>query len=261
MAYHNEDHYLIAKSVRSLDILSTNLPDEDMPPRIDETGYAMLVADGMGGMAAGELASRLAISALVSIVLEVPDWILKSDEEHAKRVMARAERYYKDVNAALMERGKSDPSLSGMGTTMTLAYSIGAELFIAHVGDSRAYLLRSNQLHQLTRDHTHAQMLVEAGVLTHEQAATHRLSHVLTNAIGGAGQLKVELHRVSLLDDDRLLLCSDGLTDMVDDETIAKVMAEAPSSDEGAEQLKELALANGGRDNVTALLARYHIQS
>jgi protein phosphatase len=254
----NEDHFLVARVGRSLDTLLTSLPSGEIPERFDETGYVMMVADGMGGAAAGEIASRMAISTLVNIVLDVPDWIMKLDADSAKKMMRRAVGYYQKVDSALAEMGKADPQLRGMGTTMTVGYSIGVDLFVFHVGDSRAYLFRDGKLRQLTHDHTHVQKLVDAGTITREEAATHRLRHVLTNAIGGkAKRIGVDVQRLGITDGDRLLLCSDGLTEVVADGEIADVLRRGKAPEVVCRSLVDLALERGGPDNVTVVTARF----
>jgi protein phosphatase len=145
-----------------------------------------------------------------------------------------------------------------MGTTMTVAYSIGEDLFVFHVGDSRAYLFRNGKLRQLTRDHTHVQKLVDAGTITREQAATHRLRHVLTNAIGGkAKKIGVDAQRLGLADADRLLLCTDGLTEVVEETEIAEVLGRGKAPEIVCRSLVDLALDRGGPDNVTVVTARF----
>ena len=229
-----------------------------MPELTEEVNYVMIVADGMGGHAAGEVASRMAISALVSLALDVPDWIFKVDEEHAREIERRARTRVQEVGAMLVERGQRDPALRGMGTTLTAARSLGRDLMITHVGDSRAYLLRAGGLHRLTRDHTYAQLLVDTGQLAPGDVAGSRHRHVLTNALGGSSEdVQVDTDRLQLEDGDRLLLCSDGLTDLVDDETIAGILLEATRSSDACERLVQRALDNGGRDNVTVIVAAY----
>ena len=182
---NNQDHYLVTRSGRYLRTLRSSLSDEDAPGRFDETGYISIVADGMGGAAGGETASRLAITTLIGIILHVPDWSLRVDDERAKKVMERAASYYREVNKKLLDEARQNPELQGMGTTMTGTYSVGTDMFVIHVGDSRAYLFRDGQLRRLTRDHTYVQRLVDAGVIKPEESGTHRLRHVLTNALGG----------------------------------------------------------------------------
>ena len=177
---NNEDQFFVARVARSLETLVSSLPPDQVPLHADTVGYIMVVADGMGGAAAGEVASGTAVNTLVNVLLDVPDWVMRLDDAGFAEVSKRAESYYEKVNEELSRRARENPELSGMGTTMTVAYSLGSGLFIAHVGDSRAYLLRRSKLRQLTRDHTQAQALVEAGVLSPEQVTTHRLRHVLS---------------------------------------------------------------------------------
>ena len=164
---NNEDHYFVGRFQRSMRTLSTNVPRGTMPDIYDETVYAMLVADGVGGSAAGEIASRTAIQALVDLVLETPDWIMLLDDRLAEEVLQRMERRFQRVRDTLVERANADPSLHGMGTTMTVAASVGPELLTAHVGDSRAYVFRHDgRLERLTRDQTMAQSLADSGAIT-----------------------------------------------------------------------------------------------
>lgn len=256
---NNEDHYLVVRANRSLETLLTNLETDVLPPRFEETGYGMPVADGMGGMAAGEVASRLALLTLVELVVNTPDWIMRMDQrENAERVMQRLTQRFRLVDAALKEEARSDPKLIGMGTTLTLAASLGADLFLGHIGDSRAYLLRGGRLYQLTRDDTLAQALIDAGVAQPKDRTTNAMRHVLTAALGSTGeQTDPEVHRLRLADGDQVMLCTDGLTEMVDDEAIGSTLRDAISADEACRNLIDLALKAGGKDNATVVIARY----
>jgi len=257
---HNEDHFFVARGGRHLATLLTNIPSSDVPTRFEETVYIMIVADGMGGHAGGAVASRTAIATLINIVLHMPDWILRLDEEHAQKVMDRAAERYRKVHEALQEKARLDPKLRGMGTTMTAASSLGDDLFVTHVGDSRAYLFRDGKLQLLTHDQTQAQLMADIGMISQTEVARHRLRHVLTSALGGMEKaVRADIQRFKLADGDRLLLCTDGLTDMVEDEGIARVLGGVESSDEACRRLVDLALENGGKDNVTVVLARYSI--
>jgi protein phosphatase len=257
---NNEDHFLVARVGRYLEVQQTNLPAGDVPVRSDETVHGMIVADGMGGAEGGELASRLAIRTLIDLVLNVPDWILRLDEVQTEEILRRAMRRYRQVDAVLSWHAEGDPTLSRMGTTMTLAFSLGVDLFVVHVGDSRAYLLRQGQLRQLTRDQTLVQVLVDSGQLTREEAATHRLRHVLVYALGRHhGNIPVEVHRLQLADGDGLMLCTDGLTEMVADTQIAEVLGRPGTAEETCRTLVDLALEQGGKDNVTVIVARYRL--
>ena len=258
---HNEDHFLAARFDRSMRTLLTNLPEGEVPPRYAETVYGMLVADGVGGAAAGETASRTAIHALVDLVIETPDWIMRLDEPLAREVLQRMERRFQQVREVLVERAKADPSLRGMATTMTVACSLGPELLTAHVGDSRAYVFRrGGRLERLTRDQTMAQSLADSGAITQGEVATNPYRHVLTSALATRGAfVQVELKRSRLEDGDQLLLCSDGLTEMVPDDSIARELAIPGPAAGVCRRLVDLALEAGGRDNVTVVLGRYRI--
>lgn len=258
---NNEDHFLIARFGRYLEALQNNLPADAVPLRSEEGGYGMVVADGMGGAAAGEEASRRAIIGLVNLVLRTPDWILRLDEEPLpEQVMRRAADRYAQVNRSLEEQARDDPGLSGYGTTMTMACSLGRELFVAHLGDSRAYLYRRGRLEQLTRDHTLAQELLDRRAIDRAEAATHRLRHALTQSLGDHGRgIEPDVKRIALEDGDCLLLCSDGLSEMVDGDAIGAILGSGEPARTICERLVDAALAAGGKDNVTAVVARYRL--
>jgi PPM family protein phosphatase len=255
---NNEDHYLVGRLGRSLEPLMTNMPPGQLPEHLAEYGYGMLVADGMGGAAAGEVASQMAINLLVKLIIDTAKWGRRIDEQEAEALMGRIESYYRAIHSELVRHAEINPAIAGMGTTLTVAYSFCSDLFVAHVGDSRAYLFREKQLRQLTHDHTFAQRLADLGEIPQEEVAKHRLRHLLTNVLGGhAGPVVTELEQFQLADHDRLLLCSDGLTDMVDDATIETVLRDIEPPQKSAERLLDLALEAGGKDNITIVLARY----
>ena len=256
----NEDHYLITRLGRDQETLLTNLPESDVAQHFRESGYGMVVADGMGGAARGEVASRLAISTLAHLGLQFGKWNLRINEEIAREVSERAERFYQRVGQTVIEQGRADPSLTGMGTTLTGAFSAGSDLFVCSVGDSRVYLFRRGRLLQLTQDQTYSQMLADIGQIPQHEVSTHHLRHILTDAIGvGSGRINVKVRHLSLLNDDTLLLCTDGLTEMVDEEEIAGVLMRGQSAQDACQTLVDLALEHGGEDNVTVLVAKYEI--
>jgi protein phosphatase len=257
---NNEDHFIVARFDRGMKTLLTNLPEGEVPAAYAETVYGLLVADGVGGAVAGEVASRTAIQALVDLVIETPDWIMRLDEPLAQEVLQRMERRFQKVREVLVERARIDPALRGMATTMTVACTVGPDLLTAHVGDSRAYLCREGRLSRLTRDQTMAQSLADAGAIRPEEVATHPGRHVLTSAIATRGAfVQVEVGRSRLRDGDQLLLCSDGLTEMVDEEAIAAVLRIPSPASDACRELVALALQAGGEDNVTVVLGRYRI--
>jgi protein phosphatase len=202
----------------------------------------------------------LAIRTLIDLTLTTPDWVMKKGKVEIERVMQRMSERYRHVGATLRQEAKADANLAGMGTTMTLACTIGSDLILAHVGDSRAYLVHNGELHRLTRDHTLVQELVDRGMLSPEEAAKHPFRHVLTRCLGTErGENEAEVQLVSLTDQDQLLLCTDGLTDMVDDATIGGILRSAASANDACHELLALALQHGGKDNVTVVLARFGI--
>jgi protein phosphatase len=257
---NNEDHFIVTRFDRTMRTLVTNLPAGAVPDRYAETVYGMLVADGVGGAVAGEIASRTAITAIMDLVIETPDWIMRLDDPLAKEVLKRMEDRFQKVRDVLVALAKKDPTLGGMATTMTLAASLGPELLIAHVGDSRAYAVQGGELKRLTRDQTMAQSLADAGAITPDEVDKHPARHVLTGALATRGAFAhVQLRRSRLEDGDQILLCSDGLTEMVPEDTIAGVLRKPGPSSDACRALVDLALEAGGKDNVTVVLGRYKI--
>lgn len=256
---NNEDSYLLIRFGRSLERLETNLDEHLLEHNYSLTGYGMLVADGMGGMAAGEVASRLALSTLVELIVDTTDWTLalKRDKD-VRTVLDRMTRRFFQIDKILRDEAARDESLDGMGTTLTVAGTLGNDLVLGHVGDSRAYLLRGNTFRQLTMDHTLAQALINAGVASSDDPASRSMRHVLTAAIGSLEEhVEPQVQCIRLSPHDQLLLCTDGLTEMVEDELIAEILREAKSAQSACQTLIDLALSAGGTDNITVALARF----
>ena len=198
-------------------------------------GAVLIVADGMGGHVAGEVASRLAVNTAAS-----------TEKDAVARVKA--------ANKAIREEVAREPGLEGMGTTMTLAsIEEGGSARLAHVGDSRAYLLRSGELRQLTEDHTVAAEYVAQGQISPDDAAAHPQRHMLTRTLGLTPGIQVDEVSIDLESGDRLLLCSDGLTEMLPDDRIAEILGEG-SPDEAVWELVESANEEGGVDNITVIV-------
>ena len=221
----NEDHFLVSRISRHQAVLHTNIPADHFPEDFGDDAYTMIIADGMGGMAAGEVASRTAITTGLKLIQKSPKWGFKINRREARELFDRVNAYLQEIDRELTERSEEDRRLFGMGTTLTAAYSIGVDLFIIHVGDSRAYLYRGGDLVRLTKDHTVAQAMADAGYIAPEDVRHHHKRNVLTNFLGGhGGQVKADIRWLRLRDADRLLLCSDGLNDMVDDKSIAQIV-------------------------------------
>lgn len=254
----NEDIYLAVRIVRSMHTVHTNMPAGSIPDRYGEEGYGLLVADGVGGTSAGDVASQTAVATLIRLVMDTPDWIMRIGDREADAVMERTIHRYRAIDEELRAQGAMSPEWLGMGTTMTVAHNVGRSLFLGHIGDSRAYLCRADGLHQITRDHTFAQELADLGTIRPDEVATHQFRNVLTRALGGLGQrVDADVLRLLLSEGDQMLLCTDGLTDMVCDEDIGAILRRAATAAEACRELVELALNHGGKDNVTVVLARY----
>ena len=208
------------------------------------------VADGLGGHQGGEVASAAAVEPLAAL-----DGRELADPGEAAEALAAAIR---EGNAAILDRAAGDPGLWGMGTTVTAAALAGDHhLQLAHVGDSRAYLLRDGSLAQLTTDHTVVAELVRRGRLTPEQAAIHPERSILTRAVGLDPRVPVDTpDPLELHDGDQVLLCSDGLTEAVDDDQIAELLATTHDGDAACRSLIDAANAAGGPDNITVVLLR-----
>ena len=200
------------------------------------------VADGMGGHAAGEVASEIAVRVLSELAPEHPDG------EALGRAIEEANRAV--IQAAHEVRGRQ-----GMGTTMTAAMLEGERLVIAQVGDSRAYLLHQGKLQQLTRDHSLMADMIEAGQLTPEEARTHPQRSVITRALGSDVHLHPDIYEINVETGDRLLVCSDGLSGMVFDDQIESTLRRVQDPQRCASQLVNEAIAAGGHDNVTVIVA------
>jgi len=256
---NNEDNFFVARLAKAMTILQSSLPDPESA-RSAEQGYLLVVADGMGGAAAGERASALAVRTVEAFALDALKWFLHLGKQEERDLLDELKQAIERADRNVIERAMADPALLGMGTTLTMAYSVGVDLYLVHAGDSRAYLYRDGELIQVTNDHTLVQMLVDGGALTPEAARHHHRRNVVTNVIGGpqAG-VKAEVHKVSVRDGDVLLLCTDGLTEMVPDPAIAAALAAAPDPEAAAARLRDLALDGGGADNVTVIVARYHV--
>ncbi|MFD4352900.1 PP2C family protein-serine/threonine phosphatase [Nocardia sp. NPDC058519] len=203
----------------------------------------LALADGMGGHAAGEVASQLMIAALAHL----------DDDEPGDDILGKLDHATHSGNAAIADHVEAEPELDGMGTTLTAILFAGRKLGLVHIGDSRAYLLRDGELAQITRDDTFVQSLVDEGRITAEQAHTHPQRSLIMRALTG-NEIEPTLIMREARAGDRYLLCSDGLSDVVSDETIGNTMREG-NTDECADRLIELALRSGGPDNVTVVVA------
>jgi protein phosphatase len=254
---HNEDQFLIASLVKALQVRQTSLPQPQLLHSHDRS-HLFVVADGMGGHAAGQRASALAIHSVEQFILETFKWFRQCRGRDEDKVLADFQTAIGQANALILDEAAEHPELHGMGTTLTLAYSLNDVLFVAHAGDSRCYLWRDHTLYRLTRDHTLVEDMVRQGHLDPEQAAQHQWRHVITNAVGGdSADVQVEVHKVQLEAGDGVLLCSDGLTEMVTEQEIAYILRDEYNPEQACKRLVARANEEGGKDNVTVIVTRY----
>lgn len=221
---------------------------------VDTRGTLLTVADGMGGAAAGSLASRLTTLWLHQEMLSL--WSgasMRSLDTFAATLRAAVERTSQRVHAQAM----NDPDLHGMGSTVTAAGVLGGHACLAQVGDSRGYLLRAGECHQLTRDQSMVQALVDAGTMTEAEAEASDRRNVILQAIGTTARVKVELSHVQLRRGDTLLLCSDGLSRMITRAEFAALAVESHHPQQLCDALVALADERGGPDNITAVMAHF----
>jgi protein phosphatase len=252
----NEDQFLIASVGPALHMRQSSLSAP--ATQFGACGHVYVVADGMGGHAAGDRASALVIQNIQELLAEKCDELLQIFDAAEERIASIFRDLLDQIDARVCAEGKAHPTLHGMGSTVTLAYTFGDSLYVAHVGDSRCYLLRDGRLQQVTSDHTMAAELIRSGLLSAEEALHHSWRHVITNAVGGADRgVRVEAHALTVQSGDCLLLCSDGLTDMLSDEQITEVLQSEPDPRRACETLVTQANAAGGRDNITVVVARY----
>jgi protein phosphatase len=253
---NNEDQFAIAELAKMMRVNQTTLVGPD--DRTDSVhAHLFIVADGMGGHAGGEIASQIAVSSVEESLLDSLKWFLGAHGAEGEEV-AKSLRTAVDVaDREVLNEADRTPGLVRMGSTLTLAFHHGRELFVAHVGDSRAYLCRNHVLYQLTRDHTLFAELTRLGLPPDVEAA-ERMRHKITNAIGaGHPGVKTDIVRAELEPGDRLLLCTDGLTDMLTRDEIAAALAEHTEPEAACGHLVAMANERGGRDNITAVVAAF----
>lgn len=206
----------------------------------------LIVADGMGGHNAGDLASRYTVESMV-------EYIEKAEEKRPIPLLSCAIHYANDL---VLEKARSDKTLEGMGTTVVAATMKDDYLYIANVGDSRLYLI-DQEIEQITRDHSLVEEMIRVGELQRKDAKSHPDRNVITRAIGVRSPVRIDFFDVKMEKGDRILLCSDGLTNMVEDEEILHIVKKCASLKEAAQRLITEANKNGGKDNISVVLAEF----
>lgn len=253
----NQDQFVVATLTGALQIEQSSFP-QAVVRYGGPQGHLFAVADGMGGHGGGEQASVLAVGAVENFLLGALGFLsgLRGSDGSVESELKNVLRH---ANHVVTSRGDARPELHEMGTTLTVGYVIDSTLYLAHVGDSRCYLLRGESLTQLTRDHTLVSELVEAGVIEKVDAKKHHLRHMITNAVGGGiDGVRPEVQKRTLMAGDILLFCTDGLTEVLDNRAIARILATEAEPRGACAKLVRAAVDGGGPDNVTAVVVRFH---
>jgi len=221
---------------------------------VDEASSLIVLADGMGGYNAGEVASGMATA---FIKAELGRWLQEASTSASDTDVRRAMDICVDnANRAIFNAANSNPQYTGMGTTLVVGVFREGRVLMGHVGDSRGYRLRGGRLQQITHDHSLLQEQIDAGLITVEQAAFSANKNLVTRAVGVEDTVLLETHLHDLMPGDVYLLCSDGLSDMLDDEGIAQVLQSHDSLEEAGAALIDAANDAGGKDNISVILAR-----
>ncbi|GAB6271620.1 MAG: Stp1/IreP family PP2C-type Ser/Thr phosphatase [Smithellaceae bacterium] len=220
---------------------------------LDEKMGLLVVADGMGGHASGETASNLAVN------------VIRDYFQGQQKIIGDVDRSYSEAtnklncsvrlaNQAVYEAAQNSPHLKGMGTTIVAVLLNGNKLSIAHIGDSRAYLIRAGNMDQLTDDHSMVFEQVKRNLITQEEADQSEMKNILTKALGIQAQMEADLDELTVFDSDILLLCTDGLSNMVTDKAALDIIASAANAEAACDALIQTANENGGKDNITAIV-------
>jgi protein phosphatase len=244
---HNEDNFLVADLTQRV----RKLQPEVRTHTVGERGTLFAVCDGMGGAAAGEVASQMAVDTIHELVQNAPT--PADRDQFAHRLVSAVN----EAGARIFLAAKANRAQRGMGTTSTVAGVYGRTLFVGQVGDSRAYLMRGGRIKQITKDQSLVSKLIEAGQLTEEEAETYEHSHIILQALGTSDTVSVDLSFIDLRQGDTVLLCSDGLSGLVSAEQMRQVLAAHDEPMECCKRLTDLANEAGGHDNVTVIVARF----
>jgi serine/threonine protein phosphatase PrpC len=251
----NEDHFLLCTLHKTMKVSSTSLPNPELLelPSQRLASFSM-VADGVGGKAGGETASRAALEAMASYVTNAMECFYRADSRQEEVFLAALREAALKAHEAVKQRAAAPDGVAGMATTLTLAIGVWPMMFIVQVGDSRCYRLRGGELEQLTRDQTVAQDLVDQGVMPRANVYRSPFAHVLSSSLGGNTQPVVSSSEIARGDVN--FLCTDGLTKHVSDEQIRERLRTATSSEQACKALIQDALDGGGTDNITVVVLR-----
>lgn len=254
---NNEDVFVVGELARTLLVRHTNIPQPAAALSLHR-GHVFVVADGVGGHHAGEVASSLSAAAVEEFLLNTFRRFTSSPSGDEQAALAELQSALRQADARLFDEAGRHPEWRGMGTTLTMAVVAGSRLFVAHAGDSRCYLHSAGQLRQLTADHTMAAEMARSGLIDRSQQDHHPWRHVVTNLLGGSSPgVTAEVHALNVVAGDVLLLCTDGLSDMVPDQDISAVLSTDLEPEAACRRLVAAANDHGGEDNVTAVVVRF----
>ena len=252
----NQDHFVLCSLRKQLVLRFSSIPDAaELMTESERLASLAMVADGVGGAARGETASRMALQAVTHYVTRATRCYFGAAEDDDQALLDALQEAARRSHAELIRIGEDDPDYRGMATTLTLYLGVWPRAYLLQVGDSRCYLLRDGELTQITRDQTMAQAMVDVGAMKAEEAAESALAHRLTSSIGGS-QTDPKLTRFDMDGGHVLLLCSDGLTRHVPDDRIRDVLRSMTSAKQACETLLQEALDDGGTDNITVIVGR-----
>ena len=255
----NEDQFLIADLNKSMDVAQTSLGlSSEMQMLSGTQGKLLMVADGLGGHASGERASKLAVDGVISYILNAMDWFFHPTGDHHQELIDGLKQAFLHSQDRLTDEAKEIPQRRGMATTLTLSYIAWPMLYVVHVGDTRCYLIRNNKITQLTTDHTMANLAENTvgDVVPKLPVDDEAMKHTLWNVIGGRSTLlEPEVSRHELEPRDRIIICSDGLTGHVDDDELLNMVSLMASPEEACRTLVQMANERGGSDNITVIVA------
>lgn len=257
--HRNEDQFLIADLNKSMRLHQSSLSVDNNETLFGGSqGQLMMVADGIGGHAAGDRASKLAVQAVTTYILNTMPWFFRldsgSDEEYREELVAALQ----SCQQSMSSESAAHPEDAGMGTTLTMGYLIWPKMYVMHIGDSRCYLQRGNKLRQLTKDHTVEQQLLDAGINQEvEDDCSSLWANTLWNSLGDSGETVPDVFRIDLELGDTLLFCTDGLTKHVDDEMLSEALRSRNNAEMICRTLTQEANKEGGTDNITMVVARF----
>ena len=251
----NQDHFLVCALHKSATIQHSSIPPENISPGSQRVALLMMVADGVGGGHRGEEASRMALEGVTRYVTRCMACYYGTASSDDAEFYTALQEVAQQCHTEMVRRGEEDPDYRGMATTLTLYLGHWPRAFLLQVGDSRCYLLRGDELTQISRDQTMAQELIDLGVMRPAETAGTKFERTLSSSIGGSQTAPV-VSKFDLTWDTAVLLCSDGLTRLVPDERIRERLRTMTSSRQACEALLEDALQAGGSDNITIVIRR-----